>query len=272
MTNHDTEVQDRLELALSAAREAGRFTLEFFQRDNFQVERKADDSPVTEADRGAEQLLRRKIVEAFPHDGILGEEYGEQAGSSGYRWILDPIDGTKSFISGVPLYATLVGVEYETNSVIGVIDVPGLDECVYAASGHGAWYVEGDVDPRPARVSTKGRLADGLFVTSQVDSFEECGVAEVYRALEKTAYITRTWGDAYGYLLVATGRAELMVDPIMNLWDAAPLQPVLEEAGGAFTDWQGRPTIHGGNGIGCNRHVLEEVLAITRPCARASQA
>ncbi len=272
MTSHDTEVRARLELALSAAREAGRSTLELFQQDNFQVDRKEDNSPVTEADRGAEQLLRSRIAEAFPRDGILGEEYGEQAGDSGYRWILDPIDGTKSFISGVPLYATLVAVEYETNSVVGVIDIPALGECVYAANGHGAWYVKGNAEPKPTRVSTKARIADGLFVTSQVDSFEECGVAEVYRALEKTAYITRTWGDAYGYLLVATGRAELMLDPVMNLWDAAALQPVLEEAGGTFTDWHGRPTIHGGSGIGCNGLVLDEVLAMTRPSAGVGQA
>jgi len=264
MTQTDHPLQARLEVAVRAARAAGQRTLAFFQQDNFRVERKADDTPVTEADREAEQFLRRQIAAAFPEDGILGEEFGEQPGRSEFRWILDPIDGTKSFICGVPLYATLVGVERDGRGVIGVIDVPGLDECVYAASGLGAWYIRANGAPRPARVSTRKTLADGLFVTSEVESFAERGAPEAYHALAARAYITRTWGDAYGYLLVATGRAEAMVDPILSLWDTAPLQPILEEAGGTFTDWQGRPTIHGGEGIGTNRLVLDEVLAITR--------
>lgn len=269
MKDKDTETLARLELALSAARDAGRSTLEYFQVDNLHVERKSDDSPVTEADRRAEQLLRGRITDAFPGDAILGEEFGEQAGDSGYRWILDPIDGTKSFISGVPLYGTLVGVEHEGRSVIGVIDIPALGECAYAATGHGAWYIKADAEPCPARVSTRKPLADGLFLTSQVDSFAERGALEAYHELERTAYITRTWGDAYGYLLVATGRAEVMVDPIVNAWDTAAIGPVVEEAGGAFVNWQGRPTTHSGEAIGCNRHVLDEVLAITRRYPRS---
>jgi len=264
MMNKDAEIIPRLELALSAAREAGRLTLDFFQLPDLQVERKSDNSPVTEADRRAEQLLKSRIADAFPNDAVLGEESGEQAGDSEFRWIVDPIDGTKSFISGVPLYGTLVGVEHEGRSVIGVIDIPALGECAYAATGHGAWYIRGDAQPRPTRVSERETLADGLFVTSQVDTFAERGALEAYYELERTAYITRTWGDAYGYLLVATGRAEVMVDPIVNDWDTAALQPVVEEAGGAFVNWEGHATTHSGEAIGCNRHVLEEVLAITR--------
>ncbi len=231
-------------------------------------ERKADDSPVTVADRQAEELLRRRIREAFPDDGILGEEFGEEAGSSGFRWILDPIDGTKSFICGVPLYGTLVGVERAGVSVVGVICVPALDECVYAASGGGAWYTRGNSPARPARVSQRDRLSDAVFLTSQLDNYYPRGAHQVYLELERVAYITRMWGDCYGYLLVATGRADVMVDPVMNVWDAAALQPVLEEAGGAYTDWSGRATIHGGEGIGCSRLLLEQVLAVTRPYAR----
>lgn len=264
MTVPEADIQGRLELALSLARRAGQLTLEFFQQDTLSVERKADNSPVTIADRRAEQLLREEIRRQFGDDAIVGEEFGEQTGTSGYRWILDPIDGTKAFISGVPLYGTLIGVEYRQETVLGVIEVPALQECVYAARGGGAWYVQGNQAPRPTRVSTRANLAEGLFVTSQVDSFWTRGAAEAYLALEEQAYVTRTWGDCYGYLLVATGRAEVMVDPIMNLWDAAALQPIIEEAGGAFTDWQGQPTIYSGEAIGCNRLVLEEVLAITR--------
>ncbi len=217
----DDEVARRLELAISAGKEAGRLTLRYFQQDNFEVERKTDASPVTIADRSAEQLLRERIATAFPHDGILGEEFGTTAGSSGFTWILDPIDGTKSFISGVPLYGTMVAVEHEGRALAGLVYLPGLDEGVYASAGQGTWHFHGNTEPRRCRVSQKTRLADGLFVTSQVDSFVKRGAAAAFEALQAAAYITRTWGDCYGYLLVATGRAELMVDPIMNVWDAA---------------------------------------------------
>jgi histidinol phosphatase-like enzyme (inositol monophosphatase family) len=258
------DIASRWEAAQSLSQLAGRLTLDYFQRGSYDVERKSDDSPVTAADRGAERLMREEIEQRFPQDAIVGEEFGEQTGSSGYTWILDPIDGTKSFISGVPLYSVLVGVTYERTSVVGVILLPALGECVHAASGHGAWWNRGDDEPAAARVSSCRPLSEGLFVTSQVDSFGECNAGEAYRQLERAAYITRTWGDGYGYLLVATGRAVAMVDPVMNVWDAAALQPILTEAGGTFTDWQGEATIHSGNGVATNGHVLEEVLRITR--------
>ena len=258
-----TSMSARLRLALEASREAGKITLKYFQQDNLAVDRKADDSPVTIADRQAEEHLRRRIAEAFPDDGILGEELPERPGTSGLRWILDPIDGTKAFIHGVPLYGTLVGLEHQGRSVLGVILIPALDECIYAEAGQGAWYVRGQEPPCRARVLSGGALAEGLFLTSEVRSFEQIGRRDVYDRLQSVARVTRTWGDCYGYLLVATGRATLMVDPIMNVWDAAALQPVLEEAGGVFTDWQGRPTIHSGQGIACSPSLLAEVMAIT---------
>ncbi len=259
-----SEVSARLELALAAGRDAGRFTLQHFRQETLQVERKADDSPVTAADKGAEELLRRRISDAFPQDGILGEEFPERPGSSGFRWILDPIDGTKSFIHGVPLYGTLIGVEFESQPTIGVILIPALGECVYAATGHGAWYVEGDDSPRRARVSSCPRLAEGLLLTSELANFDEIGRRDVFEQLHSAARLFRTWGDCYGYMMVATGRAEVAIDSIMNVWDAAALLPVLQEAGGTYTDWQGRPSIHSGQGVATNGKVLEEVLAITR--------
>lgn len=259
-----TELTDRLQLALIAAREAGDITLRYFCQDNFQVELKSDASPVTVADRQAELHLRHKISAAFPLDGILGEEFPETPGTSGYRWILDPIDGTKSFISGVPLYGTLIGVEFEKQSVVGVIHIPGLDECVYAATGQGAWYICHGAAPRPAKVSSKNQLSESLFCTSEVKTFVNAGRLDAYQQMQAASWLTRTWGDCYGYLLVATGRAEVMIDPKMNVWDCAALQPVMEEAGGTFTDWQGNRTIHAGEAIATNGHVLEEVLAITR--------
>ena len=260
------EIAARLDLARSAALEAGRLTLNYFQQANYEIESKSDASPVTIADRSAEQLLRERIAAGFARDGILGEEFGAVDGTSGFRWILDPIDGTKSFIHGVPLYGTMVAVEHEGRAVVGVVVMPALNEGVFASTGQGAWLFRGDSRPEPARVSTRSRLSEGLFVTSAVDSFADRGAAAALESLQKTAAITRTWGDCYGYLLVATGRAEVMIDPVLNVWDAAAVQPIVEEAGGTFTDWQGTPTIHAGEAIATNGRVLEEVLSITRGC------
>jgi histidinol phosphatase-like enzyme (inositol monophosphatase family) len=256
-------LHSRWELAHSAARQAGQLTLKYFQSDDLPVELKHDQSPVTIADRQAEQLLRELIERAFPTDAILGEEFGEQPGTSGYRWILDPIDGTQSFIHGVPLYGTLVGVEHHERSEIGVIYIPALDECVYAATGQGAWYERGAAGRSPARVSRTETLSQSLICSSDT-RFHTPPRRAAYARLQEAVQLSRTWGDCYGYLLVATGRAEVMLDPIMNVWDAAALQPVLTEAGGTFTDWQGRETIYSGDGIATNGRVLDEVLAITR--------
>jgi histidinol phosphatase-like enzyme (inositol monophosphatase family) len=258
------DLQPRLALAVEAAQAAGRITLEYFRRDDLDVELKCDDTPVTAADRRAEEHLRGRIAASFPADGILGEELSERPGTSGFRWILDPIDGTKSFIHGVPLYATLVGVECEGQSVLGVIHIPALGECVYAARGLGAWYSQAEQPPRRAHVSRRQPLSQALFVTSEIISFDRTGRRGAYDRLQAAARLARTWGDGYGYLMVATGRADVMVDPIMAIWDAAALPAILEEAGGTFTDWQGRPTYQAGEGIATNGLLLEEVLQTTR--------
>ncbi len=257
-------LKDRLDFAVAIAREAGEITLDYFQQEGLTVDRKSDDSPVTIADRRAEQHLRARIVEAYPDDAILGEEFGEVAGTSGYRWILDPIDGTKSFIHGVPLYGNLVAVEHGGEGAVGVIHIPALEECVYAAKGLGAWYVRGSAPPVRARVSDCPRLSEGLFLTSEVRCFEEVGRQEAYARLQSAARLTRTWGDCYGFMLVATGRAEVMADAYLSLWDAAALQPIIEEAGGSFTDWKGNPTIQSGEAVATSHLIRDEVLAITR--------
>lgn len=259
----DTEIQQRYEAARQWAVEAGKLTLKFFQNDNFTVERKDDQSPVTVADRGAEELLRQRIAGQFPHDSIVGEEFGIAEGTSGYRWILDPIDGTKSFISGVPLYGTMIGVEQDDQCKIGVVYIPGLDEGVYACEGNGCLHVRGTSQPTVARVSDR-KLSEGLFVTSEVRTFAKRDAEEAYLKLQQLAYISRSWGDCYGYLLVATGRAELMVDPMLSVWDAAAVKPIIEEAGGAFVDWQGVASIRSGEAIGSNQTVLDETLEILR--------
>lgn len=266
----DDHLEARLSLAIRIARQAGELTLRYFRRSDLQVERKADDSPVTIADRAAEELLRARIAEKFPDDGILGEEFGQAEGSSSYQWVLDPIDGTKSFIHGVPLYTTLVAVIESRQPQIGVISAPAAGEMVYAQTGKGCWYLDGlspEATAQPTKVSRIGSLRDSLVLTSEVASFDRerpVGALGVYLALQKAARLARTWGDGYGYLMVATGRAEVMIDPAMNLWDAAALQPVIEEAGGQFVDWQGQPTVYSTDSIATNGLVTDEVLAITR--------
>jgi histidinol phosphatase-like enzyme (inositol monophosphatase family) len=257
---NDADLKARLELGQAFACEAGKLTLDYFQRDSLPVEWKADASPVTIADRRAEQLLRDRLSAAFPDDAILGEELPDRPGKSGYRWILDPIDGTKSFIHGVPLYGTLVGLEYESQPVLGIIEIAALDERAFAARGQGAWYSKGATPPRRVHVSSTKTLAESLFLTSEVASFGQRGAAAVYDRLQSACRLSRTWGDCYGYLMVAAGQADLMVDPIMNVWDAAAVKPIIEEAGGTFTDWQGRPTIHSGEGLATNGQILAEAL------------
>jgi len=257
--------QDRLAVGREAASAAAQLTLEYFQTARFAVERKADDSPVTVADRSAEDLLRKTISAAFPHDAIVGEELDDKEGSSGYQWILDPIDGTKSFIHGVPLYGTLVGLLKGSEPILGIIEIPGLNERVFAAKGEGAWFQQGQGDLQPCQVAEIDSLADGLFLTSSFSGFAQRGAEEAFTQLRETAFVSRTWGDCYGYLLVAIGRAHLMVDPLMSIWDAAAILPVISESGGVFTDWSGKPTVEGGEGIATTPGLLPSVLEITGP-------
>ncbi len=265
--NQVQQLQDRLQFAIDIARSAGRRICEHFSTGT-PVERKADDTPVTVADREAERWLRAKIQQRYPDDGIVGEEHGDRLGSSEYRWILDPIDGTKSFIAGVPLFSTLVAVQQNERSLLGVIELPALDRRVWALLGSGAFAQHGNRPPVATRVAGAPQLADGLYVTSEVRSFAERGAASVHQALEQRSWYARTWGDGYGYYLVATGQALLMVDPILNLWDAAALLPVIVESGGVFCDWQGKARVDAGESIATTPAIAQEVLAITAPFAR----
>ncbi|MDO5580777.1 MAG: histidinol-phosphatase [Planctomycetia bacterium] len=255
---------ERLELAIQIAREAGELTLSYFNNPDLDVEQKKDGTPVTAADRGAEKYLREQISRAFPKDAILGEEFSNQEGDSGYRWILDPIDGTKSFIHGVPLYSTLVGIEKEGEPIAGVIRIPALQEGIYAEQGGGAWWEHPRFpEVRRAHVSQVDSINEALFLTSEVITFDEMGRREAYNEIEKKSRLTRTWGDAFGFYLVATGRAEFIVDPDLSPWDAGPLTTVLEEAGGHYTDWNGSKKMRSSEGIGVNDALFEDLIAIT---------
>jgi len=256
----------RLATALQATRLAAAETLRWFNDPRLAVEQKADDSPVTQADRAAEAILRRALLEAFPTDAFLGEESGATAGTSAYEWIVDPIDGTKSFIRGVPLYATLVACRRAGRGVLGVIAIPALDEMVYAVAGGGAWHVRTGAPPVAARVSPVASLGESLLCSSDFTSFtrrqDAVAGAAARTRLESACRLSRTWGDGYGYLLVATGRAELMVDPLMNPWDAAAVETVIQEAGGTFSSWQGEPRIDAGDGVASNGCLHPAVLAL----------
>jgi histidinol phosphatase-like enzyme (inositol monophosphatase family) len=250
-----------LEFAVETAYLAGKLTLGYYQA-GVRPDLKSDDTPVTAADRGAEQLIRSRIEQRYPRHAILGEEFGvqESAGAT-HRWLIDPIDGTKAFVRGVPLYAVLLGLEIEGVVQVGAAYFPALDDMVYAATGRGCWW-----NGRRARVSSVANLTDAIALVSGLNYFGN--KRDAWNRIVDATYFQRTWGDAYGYFLVATGRAELMLDPAMHLWDCAPLQVILEEAGGTFTDWHGRPGIHHGESIATNGVLLEpllELIAADRP-------
>ena len=259
------EHEGRLVAMIEVAQAAGKHTLNYFGRADLVIDAKADESPVTVADREAEQLVRREIISRFPHDTIQGEEFSEQPGTSPYRWVVDPIDGTKSFVCGVPLYSTLLALEFDGEPLAGIIFIPAMGEMVAASLGKGCWHRQSDGhDWEKASVSEKSDLNEAVFVTSQVDSFDARNAAKSYKALEKAAWLTRSWGDGYGYLMVSTGRADVMVDPECNAWDVAAILPVVSEAGGKFSDWAGNATTRGGDGVGTNGKLHGLVLSALR--------
>ncbi len=251
-------LQTFLEFALDAAWQAGRITLSYFQT-GIQPDRKSDNSPVTIADRQAEQKLRELIHNHWPNHGIIGEEFGEEKSTSGYVWTIDPIDGTKSFVQGVPLYAVLIALTDGKRPLVGVAHFPALNETLYATQGGGCYW-----NGRRAHVSTVQSLKDAVILTSELNNFENQDRGNGWQKLIESTYFQRTWGDAYGYSLVATGRAEIMLDPWMAVWDCGPLQLILEEAGGTFTDWQGNPTIYAGESIATNSLLFDEVMKLVK--------
>lgn len=252
------ELNQLLQFAVDIARGAGVITDSYF-KGSFVPERKADNSFVTVADREAERYLRNRIVEVFPNDAITGEEEGAQSGTSNRRWILDPIDGTYSFVHGVPLYGVLIGLEIEEEPVLGVVNLPALNELVYAARGLGCFW-----NGERAHVSTTASLDRALLLCTDFGVCVQYGFGPAAAALQQQVHSRRTWGDAYGHMLVATGRADIMLDAVMNVWDCAALLPILEEAGGTFTDWKGIRTIHGGNAIATNSLLFDQVMEIVR--------
>jgi histidinol phosphatase-like enzyme (inositol monophosphatase family) len=253
-----TSLREYLDFAIDAAWQAGQFTLAHFQT-GVAVNWKEDQSPVTAADQGAEKLLRELIGRRFPEHAILGEEMGEEENSKkngSHRWIIDPIDGTQSFIAGVPLYGVLLGLEIEGDMVVGVAYFPGLSEMVSAARGLGCRW-----NGRLSRVSDVDRLEDSRLAFTDISDLERVE-RDAWSLLKQATRIQRGWGDCYGHCLVATGRAEVMLDPLMKVWDCAALLPILQEAGGTFTDWKGKPTVYASNAVSTNGALFESVINI----------
>jgi len=249
-------LDERVAPAAELARITGMVALRHY-RTNLAVETKADGSPVTVADRAAETAARAWVQSRFPQDGVLGEELGEERPGAARRWIIDPIDGTKSFVRGAPLWGSLVALCEGERVLAGAAYFPAVDELVAAAPGAGCWW-----NGSRCQVSTVGALADATVLTTDERFSERPERAAPWRALARVASVSRTWGDCFGYLLVATGRAEVMCDGTMSVWDAAALQPIIEEAGGVFTDWLGVPTAFGGSAVATNRALADEVRTV----------
>lgn len=248
------EVRALLEAAEAFAIAAGEVTLRYFGS-LVEADAKADGSPVTQADREAETLIRTLVEERFSDHGVLGEEFPESRPASRVRWILDPIDGTRSFMRGVPIYGVLIGVEVDGEPVVGVSHFPAMRETVVAGRGEGCRW-----NGKPCAVSTVTDMKKALVLTTDAERVAREIPGDGWRKMARDASFARTWGDCYGHVLVATGRAEVMVDPSFSLWDAAPFLTILTEAGGRFTSREGEATIHGGSGISTNGAFHDEVL------------
>jgi histidinol-phosphatase len=250
-----TSPESLMQAAAEVARLSGDAAFRHY-RSGLEVETKRDGSPVTLADREAERLAREWIARRFPVDGILGEELGAEKSDAVRRWIVDPIDGTKSFVRGVPLWGTLVAVAEGEEVLAGAGYFPAVGELIAAAPGCGCW-----ADGERVRVSLVASLAEATVLTSDERFTEGAGRRAGWQALARGAAVARTWGDCYGYLLVATGRAEVMTDDVVSPWDVAALLPVITEAGGVFTDWNGRVTAFGSGVIATNAALAQEVRA-----------
>lgn len=253
-------LQDFLTFAEKTAREAGALTLDYFLTAGATPEFKSDDTPVTVADRRAEQLIRERIAEAYPDHAVVGEEYGASDSNSSHRWIIDPIDGTKSFVHGVPLYSVLIALEIDGRVEVGCAYFPALDEIISGASGCGAFW-----NGKPCSTSDVSEIDRAVCAHIDTAYFGKNGKGEAWERLQKSVYYNAGWCDAYGYLLVATGRAEIMLDPVMAEWDCGPFPPIFREAGGYFGDWSGNEgRIDAGEALATNNHLKSQVVEILK--------
>ena len=267
LDKHITEgLQQRLDAAHGIVDAAGEVLRHHFTNRGWTVEDKSDGSPVTTADREAESLIRAAIEDLFPGDGLIGEEYGaEQArGTTDYRWVIDPIDGTIAFVHGVPLFGTLIGIEHEEKPLAGLMEFPIIRERAWAVRGSGAWYRADDAPPIRTRVSDTRSLSDSMVCTTSFDYFRAHAYPEAYTALGNACRRTRGWNDCYSELLLCTGRVDAVVEPELKRWDIGAIVPILQEAGGRFTDWAGEAEGDPGScrGIASNGHLHGELVEL----------
>ena len=248
------EIADLLAFATELAQEAGDLTLRYFGG-IVDHDAKSDGSPVTIADTQAEALIRQRVEARYPEHSILGEELGESNEGARVRWILDPIDATRSFMRGVPLYGVLIGIEIDGVSAVGVAHFPPLRETVAAGTVLGCTW-----NGAPCRVSEVSSLDQAVICTTDVERILSTPQGDGWRRLQQRCAFSRTWGDCYGHALVATGRIEVQVDPRMASWDAGPFLTIASEAGGRFTTREGQATVHGGDGISSNGLLHDMVL------------
>jgi len=231
-----------LKIALKTAELAEENILKYYQND-VGVEWKADKTPVTIADKGTEELARKFWAKETPGFGVIGEEFGIESPDAEYQWVIDPIDGTKSFIHGVPLFGTLIGLWHKNVPIASVIRLPAMKSAVWAVNGGGAF-----LDGREVRASKVSQLSDALVLSGTVNTMEDKGFGEGFTKLRRSARLHRGWGDCYGYYLVAAGRAEIMVDPVVSMWDIAPFPLLMKEAGGKFSTIDGKTELFDANG------------------------
>jgi histidinol phosphatase-like enzyme (inositol monophosphatase family) len=241
-----SDLDTRIAPAAELARLTGDIALRHY-RSRLVVETKADGSPVTVADRAAEEAARGWVRRFFPEDGVLGEEFGEERPGARRRWIIDPIDGTKAFVRGVPLWGALVAICEGETVLAGAAYFPAAGELIAAAPGAGCWH-----NGTRCGVSTVASIDAATVLTTDTRVHGQPARRAGWERLATAASVARSWGDCFGYLLVATGRAEVMCDPTLSPWDAAALQPIVQEAGGVFTDWEGRATAFGGSAVATN--------------------
>jgi histidinol phosphatase-like enzyme (inositol monophosphatase family) len=244
-----------LQLALEMAKQAGQLTLTYFSRKSLQVFTKRDASPVTEADRKAEEFIRASITACYPQDGVLGEEFEERPSGNNRRWIIDPIDGTKAFIHGVPLYGVMIALEIDGAVQVGVVHFPALGELYYAEQGGGAF-----LNGTPIAVSSISDIKDATVLYTEKEYLLDQLSQHPVDMLRQQAGLVRGWGDCYGHMLVASGRAEVSVDKIMSPWDCAALIPIVTEAGGCCFDYQGKTTISGEGLVSANKVIGTALL------------
>lgn len=245
-----------LHAVIELAQVVGDTAMEYFGHPKLVVETKNDGSPVTIADRSAEQRARDWLAQRFPKDGIVGEEFGVERPNAARRWLIDPIDGTKSFVRGVPLWATLVAIVEGETVLAGAVNCAAAGEMVGAAVGEGAWW-----NGSRCSVSRIDTIADATVVISDDRFPKRPDRRPRWDALADAAKVARTWGDGFGYVMVATGRAEIMCDEVFAAWDAAAPFAIITEAGGLFTTWKGQPTAFGNEGIATNMSIASAARA-----------